>query len=307
VVIDRPLGTSWWDKCRTWFDWGDKGSNCNRSPFQSDHAFDCLISPVTSPFFFEDPRALTEIRPILIYATAPSNNPIFHGGSAEFFGTQARLAFTERWSLVVNELGFISLHPNRPAEGISRETGFAEILLGPKYTFYRNTTNGGVAAAGLTLEIPTGSNRVSQNTGTLGLEPYVSYGQSFGRSSYGSFNFLGNLGYSFATDDKRSEFLNAHLHLDYNVINANTFFPLVEANWLYYTKHGRATDLGFEGADLVNFGSRTTDGRSFLSLAFGMRYVYNQHFQAGVGLEWPVTREQGLADFRATFDLIFRY
>jgi hypothetical protein len=309
AAIEHPMGSSWWDRCRNWFTWGEQGSNCNRTPFQSDHAFDCLVSPVTSPFLFEDPRSLTEVRPIFIYQTAPSKNPIFHGGNSEFFGLQARLAFTERFSLVVNEFGFVSIHPNRPEDGVERATGFAQIRLGPKYTFYRNTNTGGVAAAGLTLEVPTGSRRDFQNTGDLGLDPYVSYGQSFGRlpSGFGSFDFLGTAGYSFATDDKRSEYLHAHLHLDYNIANANRFYPFVEANWLYYTKHGRESDLGFEGADLVNFGSRTTDGRSFLSLATGMRYAYNEHFQAGVGLEWPVTREQGLADFRLTLDLIFRY
>ena len=31
---------------------------------QSDHGFDNFISPVTNPSLFEDPRALTEVRPI---------------------------------------------------------------------------------------------------------------------------------------------------------------------------------------------------------------------------------------------------
>ena len=35
--------------------------------FKSDHVFDGFISPVTNPFLFEDPRSLTEVRPIFMY------------------------------------------------------------------------------------------------------------------------------------------------------------------------------------------------------------------------------------------------
>ena len=35
--------------------------------FKSDHCLDSFISPVSNPFLFEDPRSLTEVRPIFIY------------------------------------------------------------------------------------------------------------------------------------------------------------------------------------------------------------------------------------------------
>jgi hypothetical protein len=309
VAIDRPLGHPFMERCRNIFHVGDNGSHNCRSLFQSDHAFDFLASPVTNPFFFEDPRALTEVRPIFIYQTAPSRNPIFRGGDSEFFGTQARLAFTERLSLVISELGFVSLGPNNRVDGFSRHTGFAQVDIGPKYTFLRNEQTKTVAAAGLTFEIPAGSDRVFQNTGTLGLDPYVTFAHNFCRlpQGFGSFNFLGEVGYSFATDNKRSEFLHTSLHLDYDIANAHKFYPFLEANWFYYTRSGRATDLGFEGADLVNFGSRTLGGRNYVTLAPGLRYKFSECVQTGVAAEWPVSHQKGLADFRLTFDLIFRY
>ncbi len=49
---------------------------------------DSLISPVTNPFFFEDPRSLTEIDPLFIITKAPKANG---GGNDEFYGVQARL------------------------------------------------------------------------------------------------------------------------------------------------------------------------------------------------------------------------
>ena len=116
----------------------------------------------------------------------------------------------------------------------------------------RLQTSGTVAAGGVIFEIPTGSDKVFQNTGTLSIDPYLSLGQTFGRlpSGYGSFNFLGTLGYSLSVDDKRSEFFWTNLHLDYNVANLNTFFPLIEMNWMHYTRTGSNGNFGTEGADL---------------------------------------------------------
>jgi hypothetical protein len=301
IATDRPVAPGFWEKARGWMDWGDKGGG-NRCWLQSDKDFNGLISPVTNPFFFEDPRALTEVRPIFMYQSVPTSNG---GGSAFFFGTQARVAFTERFSVVMNELGFVSLSPS----GQPSETGFAEIKIGPKYTFYRNCATGTVAAAGLTFEIPAGSSKVFQDTGTLGLDPYITFGQTFGRlpNGFGSFNLLYELGYSFATDNQRSEFLHSSLHLDYNVANSCTFYPLIEFNWFHYTGHGHNTDLGFEGGDLVNFGSMTRRGSDVFIIALGGRYRFTDNIFAGAAVEFPVTRERGLEDYRLTFDVIFRY
>jgi hypothetical protein len=307
MVNDQPMGASFWDKCLGWMTWGDKGNVHGRGLFASDHCFDCMISPVTQPFYFEDPRALTELRPIFMYQSVPRSTPHFNGGSLYFFGTQGRLAISDRFSIVLNELGWLNFSPKDPVPPVEGRTGFAEIKIGPKWTFLRNSETGSVAAAGLTFEIPTGSRRIFQDTGTLGLNPYVSYGQTFGRlpNGFGAVNFLGTLGYDFATDSQRSEFLHAHLHLDYNIANIG-LFPLVEFNWMHYTRVGRNVDLGTEGADLVNFGS-TTRSKDYFSVAFGARYRFTECIFAGAAIEFPVSNERGLDRYRLTLDLIFRY
>jgi hypothetical protein len=96
------------------------------------------------------------------------------------------------------------------------------------------------------------------------------------------------------------------MHLDYNIANTN-FYPLLEANWFHYTKAGRNSDLGFEGADLVNFGSRSLDGRDFFTLAAGLRYKFTENFQTGLAAEFPLTHQEELTSFRLTLDFIFRY
>src|SRR5262249_47842439 len=127
-----------------------------RAAFESDHGSDVFISPMTNPFLFEDPRSLTEIRPIFIHQGTPTGNPVFRGGDVGFFGVQARLAFTERLSLVINELGFVWAEPHNPGNGFDAHTGWAEMRIGPKYTFYRCEQSGTIAAAGLTFDIPLG-------------------------------------------------------------------------------------------------------------------------------------------------------
>src|SRR5438067_2840151 len=111
---------------------GNWFTGCNgRAAFESDHAFDTFASPVTNPFYFEDPRSLTEVRPLFFFQTIPNSNYLYRGGHAEFFGVQARVALTERWSLVLNKLGGVSINPG-DGSVLKSETGFAELWLGPK-------------------------------------------------------------------------------------------------------------------------------------------------------------------------------
>ena len=51
----------------------DCWSNCQRvlGFLPSDHCFDRFISPLSNPFFFEDPRSLTEVRGIFIDNSLP--------------------------------------------------------------------------------------------------------------------------------------------------------------------------------------------------------------------------------------------
>ncbi len=177
-------------------------------PFQSDHALwvDAFTSPVSSPFLLEDPRSLTEVRPIFIYQGMPSKSGI-HGGDIEFAGLQARVALTDQFSFVFNKLGFIWDDWNSPYP--PSHVGFAELDLGPKFTFLRSEDTRTLGAVGVTFQIPAGDSKVLQDTGTLSIAPYVSIAQNFGRSSYGSFNAMGTLGYA-ASIDTRQKRLSLH-------------------------------------------------------------------------------------------------
>jgi hypothetical protein len=309
--VPPPPGGSFWDQTKhvLGIDQGPVSSCGGRSPFQSDHAFDNFISPVSNPFNFLDPRALTQVRPIFFWQTAPSKNWVFRGGNSEFLGLQASVAFTERWSFIISKLGWVALQPN--GNDLTGEfgdhSGFAELNMGPQYTFLRDQNTGTIGALGLTFQIPTGASKVFQDTGSLSLFPYITMGQSFCHSQYGSFNALGMFGYAFATDSQRSQYLNTSLHLDYDVLNLHRIYPLIEMNWYHYVESGNVRNLGFEGEDLVNFGSTHVSNHNFVSLAVGARFKCSEAVQFGLATEWPLTGAKDINDFRLTLDVIFRY
>jgi hypothetical protein len=280
-----------------------------RAIFQSDHKFDNFISPLSNPFFFEDPRALTEARPIFMWQQTPSNNPVFHGGDNVFIGSQFRLAITDWFSLVVNKFGGIWMETHNSVNpDFGSHDGFSELWLGPKITFIRNDECGTLMAAGVTFQVPTGPGRVFQDTGNLSIDPYLSFGQSFLRSfTYGSFNFLNTTGYAIPCDNERSGYFHTSFHLDFDVGNLHRIYPLVELNWFHYTQNGNQRTLGFEGADLFNFGSNNA-GKNDLNIAVGARFKWTENLQFGAGIQWGlINGVHSIENFRVTADMIIRY
>jgi hypothetical protein len=305
-----PAANGLFSKVGNWFSgigFGDQATPGGRAWFQSDQCFPEFISPVTNPFLFEDPRALTEVRPIFIYQATPTTTPGARGGDVEFAGVQARLAVNERLSFVINKLGWIWDEPHEALAGEGPHVGFAELWLGPKYTFLRNDSTKTLGAVGLTFQIPTGSAKVFQDTGSLSLTPYVSLGQHFLKTPYGSFNALDTLGYTVSVDNKRSDYLFDSFHLDFDVLDLHKIYPLLELNYFLYTSAGNDRPLNFEGRDLFNFGSTGVSGENQLSIAGGARYKVNENLQAGLAAEFPISGHHDLLDWRITVDLIFRY
>lgn len=273
--------------------------------FRSDHMFDGFISPVSNPFLAEDPRSLTELRPIFIYQKVPSDQRDFKGGNVSFFGAQGRVALTDRWSIVFHKFGGIIVNPGS-ASRFPEETGFAELWLGPKWTFYRGEENGAIVAGGLQFQLPVGSKGAFQDTGTLSLVPYVTYGQNFLRDfRLGSFNSIIATGYSFSTNNERTDYYWLSAHLDFDVMNAHRFYPLAELNWFLTTSTAKSLTIGSEGRDLINFGGQAKHG--LLTGALGGRVKLTEHAQFGAAFEIPFAGPKDLFRYRFTLDFILRY
>ena len=71
----------------------------------SDHCFDDFISPMINFVFFEDPRTLTEVRPIYVYHQTPDRVGTLGvpGGDIHLWAMQIRLALTERLNIRRNK------------------------------------------------------------------------------------------------------------------------------------------------------------------------------------------------------------
>ena len=285
-------------------DFMDNGGNSWGS-FESDHCFDDFISPMSNPFLAEDPRSLTELRPIFLFQTIPGSQYLYQGGNIEYFGLQGRLAITQRFSVVLHKLGGLVINPGSDS-ALSNESGFAEIWLGPKYTWYRDEQCGTIAAGGVQFQIATGSSSVYQDTGSVSFVPYLTAAQKFGKTSWGAFTIMDTLGYAIPSNSERSAYFYNSLHLDFDVANWQRIYPFVELNWFHYTRNGTARDLGFEGLDLANIGSAVA-GRDFLSLAVGSRFKLSEAVQFGISAEFPLLGTKDLFNFRLGVDLIWRY
>ena len=278
--------------------------------FQSDCEFRSFSSPVTNPFFFEDPRSLTEFRPVFMWQHMPTSNAVTGGGNNYVLAATGSVAFTPYFSFVVNRLGYDWTEPNQSSQYFQSHVGFSEILFGPKITFLRSEATKTVGAFGLTFDLPAGSPNVQQSTGGLALIPYFSIAQNFGKSDYGSFNFMNTDGYSFRTEGLRSESFFASFHLDYDVGNYHRFYPLIEMNYRRYTRSGSARQLDFEGSDIANYGSNDVAGNNELTLAIGTRIRITDNIQFGIAGEFNVLNNSTgghLDQFRLTTDMIFRY
>lgn len=273
---------------------------------QSDCEFEHFSSPISNPFLAEDPRSLTELRPLFLYQTIPGTQPYYKGGSAILFGLQGRIAFTDRLSLVLHKLAGLSISPG-PGSPAGSSTGLAEIWLGPKFVFWRDPEHQLLGSAGLMFQMPVGSRGTFQDTGRLTLVPYFSHARQLGKTDLGTWNLMNIAGYAFGTGTERSDYLFDTLHFDLDVANNHRFYPTIELSWFHYTSDGTARPgRGFEGRDLANVGA-AVGGRNFLTLAPGFRYKVTEAWQFGLTAELPLLGTRDLHQFRLGVDVIWRY
>ncbi|MGI9473803.1 MAG: hypothetical protein ACR2NZ_19835, partial [Rubripirellula sp.] len=133
----------------------------------SDHCFDDFISPMINFVHFEDPRTLTEVRPIYLYHNLPNRvgSLGLPGGSVQLFALQIRLALTERLSLIAVKDGYIIDGVKDGTLDDLLDDGWAAVTAGLKYNVLRDTRRGRLASVGFTYEMPVGSRRTLQDVG----------------------------------------------------------------------------------------------------------------------------------------------
>lgn len=281
------------------------------TPARGSSGFDSFISPISNFTNFEDPRAITEVRPIFMFHDLANDFLGLDGGEAYLLAVQARFAVTERFALIATKDGYVWLRPHKEIPGaVTKNDGFANLAFGAKYAVLYDEAKRRIATLGLRYEVPSGDAGVLQGKvlriagvnerGDGVLNPFLSAGVGAG-----DFQFLGYAGGRVPINEVDSTFFDMSLHGNYRV---GDFYPLVEVNWVHTVGNGKRLPLGGEGFDLLNLGSTNAAGKGVVTAAVGGRWrvlraeVWN--VDLGTAVEFPLTHRRDLFGFRLTSDVI---
>ncbi|MCX8071421.1 MAG: hypothetical protein N3C12_03060 [Candidatus Binatia bacterium] len=264
--------------------------------------FDDLISPVSNPTLFEDPRVTTEVRPIFVYHEI-SDQFVSSGGNAKVAAVQLRVALTDRLGFIATKDGYVWLEPDAV---LPRKNGWANVALGFKYNLLDEESLGVLGSAGIRYEAPSGDKDVFQGRGDGLLNPFLSAGWV-----YENLHLIAYTGGRLPISGNDTSFWDTSVHVDYRI---GKFYPLIEVNWVHGLDGGRRLPIDQEGFDFFNLGAKRASGRGVVTQAYGFRYrliddatlvgrVAGVDF--GAAYETPLTDREDLFAWRVTTDLVF--
>lgn len=268
----------------------------------SDHCFDDFISPMSNFIFFEDPRTLTELRPIFFHhrAPAPLGTTGLDGGEINLLAAQVRLALTERLSFIAVKDGYIWAGDGDDIV----EDGWADLSLGLKYNLVRDTCTGTLAAAGFTYEIPLGDEDARQSIGDGEFHLFGSAGQRF---LNGDAHYLTTTGFRLPVDGD-VQCTSFHWSNHFDVRLTNTLYAVTEVVWWHWFDDARlGLPLGVAGQDVFNLPSTNVDAESLVTQSVGLKCKPSGNREYGLSYEFPVSGHEDVIDYRIQVDMIFRY
>ena len=255
--------------------------------------------------FFEDPRTLTELRPIFLTHQVPDviGSGVTAGGSIQLFALQFRVALTERLSLIAVKDGVIVDNTDGTL-GTLLDDGYADVSAGLKYNFLRNTRTGTLGSAGFTYEIPMGSDRSLQSVGDGEFHFFGTLGQ---RLAGGNAHLLSSVGYRVPVDDSlQSTSVHWSNHFDVRVSDRTYLFT--ELAWWHWTEAASSgAALGVGGQDLFNLSSSNIAGNDLVTQNVGMRFKPKSNIETGIAYEFPLSNFKDVIDNRVMLDLIVRF
>lgn len=263
---------------------------------------DQMISPLSNPTNFEDPRSKSDVRFIFLHH-AFDEKFVTSGGNVNIYALQARFAVNDRLSIVATKDGFVDLNPDSV---VPKDEGFANIAGGVKYAFFKDDTAGQIASAVLRYEFANGDDEVLQGNGDGVVQPSVSFGWALSDN----LTLMGDTGLRLPVDNEDSSFWDADLHLDYRVdTSIGAFYPTVEVNMEHVTKAGERLPIPDEGVDFFNLGATKSAGESIFTGGVGVRYRAAKNVDLGVIYQVPLNSGEGsrAVDWRVTADAIVRF
>jgi len=254
-----------------------------------------MISPVTHPTNFEDPRMSTEIRPLFVHHEIDDKFAT-GGGDVQVYALQARFKVNDDWAIIATKDGYVDFNPKGV---LKKDNGFANIAAGVKYAALR--TENSILSLGLRYEAPIGQERVLQGKGDGIFNPFLS-----AATTMNNWNFMVGSGFRFRVDRDDSSFYDLDAHVSYKIGN---FYPLAEFGLIHVLAAGDRLPIEDEGEDYFNIGSSNSQGETITTFAVGARYRISDSIDVGAAYQIPLQRESGsrIIDYRVTADLIYRF
>ncbi|MDR3635380.1 MAG: hypothetical protein P4L84_16365 [Isosphaeraceae bacterium] len=270
-----------------------------RAPFESDHAFDGFVGPMTDPIQAKDARSLTEARFVFLNNWAVPGTPVIGKGTYQVYALQLRLALTDRLQIFADKDGIVRFSPN-PGKSV---TGLANLAAGAKYVIVRDVENQFLFTGAVQYEPPTGYANIYQHHGSGLLGVYGIFAKQF----MDDWHVSGQFGQNIAVQNQQTGYFYTQLHVDRRF---GKFVPFFETSWFYYNQsaHYLPASVGMEGAGFLNLGTSGFTGNSIVTLAPGFKYDVSKHLELGVCYQFPVSdQHKSLYGNQLLAEVIFRY
>ncbi len=261
----------------------------------SDHCFDRFISPLSNPFFFEDPRSLTEVRGIFIDNSLPV---AIGSGDAQVWAAQFRGRLSENVSVIAPRLGYLQVNQS----GGGAPVGFMSAPIGLKFNLVRDVERQFLVSAGVTYFI-RGSQDAVSGFGSGDFHFFLTGGKEI----FGKGHWLSGTGFRIPADPNwGTQMWYWSNQWDYEL--PGHIYPLIGLNWYHWM---RSSGFGFTGPitglDLINLPASGVAGSDAVTSVIGLKWKPSGHVEVGGGYEYRVTQNADILNNRVYADLIFRY
>jgi hypothetical protein len=261
----------------------------------SDHCFDRFVSPLSNPFYFEDPRSLTEVRGVFIENSLPTD---IGNGDFQLYAAQIRGRVTDRVSIIAPRLGFFNV--NQQSGGAPN--GFLSAPVGFKFNFIRDAERQFLVSGGLTYFIK-GSGDALSNFGDGDYHLYLTAGkQIFDRG-----HWLSGTGFRLPGDNNYgTQLWYWSNQWDYEVVDG--FYGLVGLNWFHFmSSSGLNLGAPVTGLDILNLPNDNVAGTDVVSAMTGVKWKPSAHCEVGTGFEFALSDNRDILRNRLYIDFIVRY
>jgi hypothetical protein len=262
--------------------------------------FERFHEPVGQPLYFESPFNDTGVRALWLKHYF-SRNSVLQGGNVTVYALQARVALSERLSLIATKDGYSEIETGLLGE----DEGWNDLAAGFKYVAVVDREADLVVTPGIRLMTEQGHRLYGViNGSTAEVSPFVSFAKGFG-----DVHAIGNVTLRVPTDgDEGNTVLHWDLHLDVDVNSGAqaVFAPVFELHGLHYLSDGDLA-LPIGGGDYTNLGSQPDT--SFVGWAsLGARFEILTKYELGLVYEVALTDPgDDIWKDRVTLDFCIRW